>query len=274
MPLQELQPLENIPAALLQLLPLLISGPGELVNGLSGKFKNHFPKAGKLPAQTARSLESQFQVSVNQARFMTIDDLHELLRLQLEHFGFRPLWELLDTAMASSAEAMEVSTQSGLRFKWRERAVHSFFETFDWWAQYGSGVDIPASGQQLQSAYAGWTGEYRRYLTTLNAYGIKVCQHLPGQEDTELSDSFLVEESTLKPEGSAAPLTEHTIDNLGIVAVTVVSGERQMNFYPLQASGLDDLHRFIREQGYHGDVAFPGGIHYAENSRQLLADTL
>jgi len=58
------------------------------------------------------------------------------------------------------------------------------------------------------------------------------------------------------------------------MAVTVVSGNRQMNFYPLQANGLNDLHQFIREQGYSGDIAYPGRIVYDEQSRQLISEPL
>ena len=205
---------------------------------------------------------------------MTITDLNALLRLQLEHYGFLPLWELLDAAMTSATDNLEVSTATGLTFKWQDRMVHSFFETFDWWAQFGGGADTPANDQQLQTAYADWTREYRRYLAMLAAHGIRVSQHLPGLEDAELQDSFLVEESTNIPGQSAAPVTEHSADDLGVVAVTVISGNRQMNFYPLQASGLNDLHRFIREQGFSGDVAYPGCICYDENSRQLVSEPL
>jgi hypothetical protein len=205
---------------------------------------------------------------------MTITDLNALLHLQLKHYGFLPLWELLDAAMNPPANALEVSTDGGLKFKWQDGAVHSFFESFDWWAQYGGGADLAADDQQLQAAYFDWTQEYRVYLTMLSAHGVKVCQHLPGLEDAELKDSFLLEESTVIPGASSLPVTEHSAGDLGTVAVTVVSGNRQMNFYPLQASGLNDLHEFIREQGYSGDVAYPGRICYNETSRQLISEYL
>jgi len=84
----------------------------------------------------------------------------------------------------------------------------------------------------------------------------------------------LLEESTVIHGASSLPVTEHSAGELGTVAVTVVSGKRQMNFYPLQASGLNDLHEFIREQGYSGDVAYPGRICYNETSRQLISECL
>lgn len=274
MPLPALQPFDDIPLGLLQVLPLLLTGPALKIDELITEMEHRFLEQGQLSAHSAKALESQFVISVNHARFMTITDLNALLRLQLEHFGFLPMWELLDAAMTSATDNLVVSTGAGLKFKWQDGLVHSFFESFDWWAQFGGGAEIPAKDQQLQTAYADWTREYRRYLTMLTAHGVRVSQHLPGLEDAELQDSFLVEESTNIPAGSAAPVTEHSTDDLGIVAVTVISGHRQMNFYPLQASGLNDLHRFIREQGFGGDVAYPGRICYDENSRQLTAESL
>jgi len=274
MPLQELQPFDNIPLGLLQILPLLITGPAEYIDELAAEMEHRFLETGQVSAHSAKALESQFQVSVNHARFMTITDLNALLRLQLEHYGFLPLWELLDAAMNPPAGALDVSTPGGLRFRWQDGTVHSYFESFDWWAQHGGGAERPAGDQQLQSAYTDWTREYRRYLTMLIAHGVRVSQHLPGLDDVELTDTFLSEESTHAPKPSAAGVTAHSADDLGTIAVTVVNGSRQMNFYPLQANGINDLHQFIRDQGYSADIAYPGRLCYDESSRQLTAETL
>ncbi|NOR20589.1 MAG: hypothetical protein GQ538_10935 [Xanthomonadales bacterium] len=99
MPVQELQPIENIPLGLLQILPLLVSGPTELVDEITAEMEHLFLDQGQLSAHSAKGLEAHFQVSVNHARFMTMVDLNAMLRMQLQHFGFLPLWELLDAAM-------------------------------------------------------------------------------------------------------------------------------------------------------------------------------
>ncbi len=274
MPVQELQPNETIPLSLLQILPLLVSGPTELVDELAVEMEHRFFDQGQLSAHSAKGLESQFQVSVNHARFMTMTDLNAMLRMQLEHFGFLPLWELLDVAINTPEKVLETHSPDGLRFRWHDGAVHTDFETFDWWAKHGGGADKSAADQQLQSAYADWTREYRRYLTLLTAHGISVRQYLPGLDDAPISDSFLIEESTVAPAQSAASVTEHSADDLGIVALTVIQGTRQMNFYPLQASGLNDMYQYIRQQGYSGDIAYPGSICHDENTRQLISESM
>ena len=274
MPVPTLQPSENIPLGLLQILPLLVTGPAQDVDPLADKMEHRFLEQGQLSAHAAKGIESHFGISVNHARLMTMTDLSTLLRMQLEHFGFLPLWELLDAAISQTDEALEVRTPAGPRFSWQDGAVHSFFEPFDWWAKHGGGADIPSADQQLHSAYADWTVEFRRYQTMLSAHGIALRQYLAGLEDAEITDSFLLEESTVEPGPDSVSVTEHATDDLGIVAVTVVSGNRQMNFFPLQASGLNDVHQFIRDNGYSGDVAYPGRICYQEESRQLVADSL
>lgn len=274
LPMQALQPFDNIPLGLLQILPLLVSGPASSVNAIAGEMEHLFLEKGQVSAHSAKSLEAQFRVSVTHAQFMTITDLNAMLRLQLEHYGFLPLWELLDAAINPGVGELTVVTPAGPRFEWAGGAVHGFFETFDWWAERGGGRELPAGQQRLQAAYATWTREYRRYLTMLTAHGVPVEQHLPGLQDTELTDSFLLEESTNSPAPSAAPVTTHAADDLGTIAVTVVSGPRQINLYPLKASGLDDLHQFIQDEGYSGDIAYPGRLCYDENTRRLVADHL
>lgn len=274
MPVKELQPIESIPLGLLQVLPLLISGPTKLIDELSAEMEHLFLDRGQLSAHTAKGLESHFQISVNHARFMTMVDLNAMLRMQLDHFGFLPLWELIDAAINLPQQVLETHNPDGPNFKWRDAAVHSVFETFDWWAKHGGGADKPADKHQLQSAYASWTREYRQYLLLLAAHSIEVRQYLPGLDDVPITDTFLVEESTIEPGQSSVTVTEHSADDLGIVAVTVIQGVRQMNFYPLQASGLNDLYQYIRQQGYSGDIAYPGNICYDENLRQLIAETM
>lgn len=274
MPVPELDPFEDIALGLLLVLPLLVSGPADLIESLNDEMEHRFLEHGQLSAHAAQAMQSQFKISLVHARFMTMTDINAMLRLQLEHYGFLPLWELLDTAMHFPEKTLKVTTSGGITFKWQNGVVHSFFESFDWWANYGGGRDKPSAGQMLQTGYADWTREYRRYLTMLAAHGVTVSQHLPGLEDAELSDTFFVEESTLQPASSAAQVTQHNAEDLGIVAVTVVQGKRQMNFYPLLASGLNDLHQYIRDQGYTGSLAFAAGICYDEKSRQLLAEPL
>ena len=144
MPLPELQPEDDIPLGILQVLPMVISGPRDEVVALGQEMETCFLERGQLSAQSAQWLESAFGVRINHARLMTLTDLRAMFRLQLEHFGFLPLWELIDAALEKSGGAISASSSDGQLFTWREGAVHSEYQTFDYWAQLGSGKTAEA----------------------------------------------------------------------------------------------------------------------------------
>jgi len=273
MPHRGLQPDANTPPGALLVLPLLVSGQEDAIVDLSAAMEQLFLERGEVGEPPGTQLGSLFGLRPAHVRFMTLTDLNALLRLQLELFGFLPLWELLDTAINRPRQALTVSTAGNTEFEWREGAVHSFFQTFDRWATDGAGRNSPANAQELQTGYADWTREYRRYTTMLEAHGVTVEQHLADRGGAVLTGSFLREESPMPPGSADAPVTEHSVGDIGTVAVTVVRGGRQVNFYPLRASGLEELQDHIRAQGYAGHTALPGRLCVDETSRRLKADT-
>lgn len=273
MPLDGLQPGDKIPIGLLQTLPIVVNGQAELVLELSDSMEHLFLERGQLSAHSARALEANFGVAVNHARFMTVTDLNAMLHLQLEHFGFLALWELLDAAINSSPVELSVTGRGGQEFTWDGQQVIARFQTFDYWATQGPGRSVSGSQQMLAKAYSDWTREYRQFLATLGAHHVVVQQYLPGSDGKALPGSFFVENSTLPPAAHAAAVTEHSSGELGTVAVTVVSETGQFNYYPLKPQGLNDLHAAIRLlPGATGDVSFPGSIVYDQQNRCLAAD--
>jgi hypothetical protein len=261
MPMLDLQPDPGIPPGLLQLLPELTEHTEHL-----------FLEKGQVSAHTATAIQADFGVSVTHARFMTLTDLNAMLRLQLEHFGFLPLWELIDAALNHSKPVQTITTDNGLSLEWRDQAVYTQFETFDFWATRGAGRDRPAARMSLAHDYEQWTREYRQYLNLLQAHGVVVRQVLPG-DPTPLEGSFFTESAAGEMPGEVASVTEHSAAELGTIAVSVVDGNRLVNYYPLNAGGLNDLHRAIRESGLAaGDFAFPGNIRYDEETRRLQAE--
>jgi hypothetical protein len=273
MPDTRLQPDPTIPPGLLQNLPLIISGEPELIETLSDAMEHQFLEQGQLSAHSAKGLESNFGIAVTHARFMTLTDLLAMLRLQLEHFEFLPLWDLLDAAIDPESPVTRVTGRLGQAFECIDGSVHAQFETFDYWAREGSGKSLPAGERALEQAYADWTREYRQYITTLNAHAITVHQHLAGNDAGPLEQGFLVEESDFPPPNGAAEVTEHSTVDLGVIAVTVVRDGRQFNYYPLSPAGLNKLHASIRAMGLGpGGFSYPGNVVYDPEQRCLSAD--
>lgn len=272
MPVTDLQPLDGVPLGLLQLLPVVVHGPTELIDSLGQAMEYRFLEEGQLSAHSAAWMESAFGISINHARLMTLTDLNAMLRMQLDHFGFLPLWELLDAALAGTAGPLAVTSHGGHAFEWRDGCIHTRFDTFDYWASEGAGASRPAARQALADGYAEWTREVRQYLTTLAGHGLDVCFHAP---DGEVLQGTFFSESSPEPAGARdSVLTEHSFGELGTIAITAAIDGRLEHYYPLCAQGLNDVHASLRDRipGGH-TVAFPGTLLYDEKSRRLLADT-
>lgn len=271
----DMQPEPDIPLGLLQILPLTLSGPEEVLASLSQDMEHRFLEAGQVSAHTAKWLESAFRIRINHARFMTLMDLNAMFRLQLEHFGYLPLWALLDAALNAQSHPLEVTLESGQVFAWKEGAVHTSFQTFDFWSRYGGGQSLDTHRGKLAGAYADWTRTLRQYLTTLTAHAVELVFHPPGKNGEVLSGTFMIEESTQTPKPRCAEVTEHSFADLGTICVSVVSEETQRNYYPLRPQGLNDIHQEIRTLGLgESTVAFPGTILFDEHSRSLTAELL
>ena len=269
MPVKDLQPIADIPLGLLQLLPIVIHGPAEQIDQLATLMEHRFLEQGQLSPHSATWLQTAFDVSILHARLMTLTDLNAMLRLQLEHHGFLPLWELLDAALYGHAGPSTVTTAGGKTWQWQAGAAHTTFETFDYWASNGAGADVPAARLALAAGYAEWTRELRQYLTTLQAHGLTVRLHLPGATEP-LTGSFLTELSDALARGDDCVVTEHHFDDLGAIAITVIRDGRIENWYPLRPRGLNDMHEQLRKEAPAGQtIAFPGTILYDETTRRL-----
>jgi len=273
LPVAELQPLPDVPLSLMQLLPVVLHGPPAAVAELGQAMEYRFLEEGQLSAHSAAWLETAFDVRINHARFMTLTDFNAMLRMQLEHFGFLPLWQLLDAALNGAGSAVSVSDRQGQVFELRDGVVHAGFQTFDHWANAGAGAGLPAVRQQLAAAYADWTREQRQYAATLAAHGLPMRFHLPGA-DRPLEGSWFCEAGLHAAGDADSAVTEHSYGDLGTIAITVVRDGRTENCYPLSAQGLNDIHEHLRGRvPEKHTVAFPGTLLYDERRRCLVADS-
>jgi hypothetical protein len=275
MPVADLQPEADIPLGILQVLPLVLSGPAADVAALGLEMEHCFLERGQLSAKSAQWLESAFAIRLNHARFMTLTDLRAMFHLQLEHFGFLPLWQLIDAALEQSTAELKVQADTGPLFVWRDGAVHIEYQTFDYWANQGPGKTIDPYRGKLAGGYADWTRQLRQYLTTLRAHAVDVVFHLPDQAGQALHGQYFVEQSTAKPMDSDASVTEHSFAELGTICVSHAHDGNLQHYYPLAPQGLNEIHAAIRKSSLaEATVAFPGSILYDENSRCLVAESV
>ena len=271
MPVDTLSPDTGIPPAALLLLPMLAAGAKELLQDLTDSMEHRFLAEGQVSAHTASWLEAAFGIGIKHARFMTLTDLNAMFRMQLEHFGYLPLWELVDAAVSNTSRTLSLKTDNGTRFDWRDNGVRVEFQTFDHWANHGSGREVGAGVNELCQGYAEWSRELRRYTSTLAAHRVPVQFELPTDCEGYVSEHFLCEEVAL-PETSEphASITEHSWPELGIVAVTARTADSLQHFYPLTPRGLNDIHAAVQALQPIGEgIAFPGRIRHCASSRRL-----
>jgi hypothetical protein len=275
MPLDELQPEADIPLGILQVLPLVLSGPAADVAALGQEMEQCFLERGQLSPQSAQWLETAFGIRLNHARFMTLTDLRAMFRLQLEHFGFLPLWQLIDAALEQSGSELKLQADTGPLFCWRDGAVHIEYQTFDYWAQQGPGKATEPYRGKLAGGYADWTRQLRQYLTTLRAHAVEVIFHQPDQPEQTMPGQYFVEQSSHSPQESDASVTEHSFAELGTVCISHAHDGVLEHYYPLAPQGINEIHAAIRKNSLaEGIVAFPGSILYDENSRALMAESV
>ena len=273
MPDPSLQPDPDIPASVLQLAPLLISGEESLVKELGNSMEHLFLEQGQLSPNTSMWLQQAFDIKIIHGRFMTLVDLTAMLHLQLDSFSFTPLWELIECALFQPGEALKVETGEGNSFHYRDGVIYSPFYSFDTWANNGPGSGLDAAKHRLGKGYADWTRIQRQYLMTLRSHGLEVRQHPPGQPDRPATERFFVEVKEGLDSRGDLTITEHNAGELGTVAVTAIHAGRQYNYYPLTPAGLNDIHSLLRDRmGSNAALSFPGYICYEEQSRTLTHD--
>lgn len=262
MPAVALEPDPSLPPAVLQLLPLVAAGPSEVIEELADEMEHRFLAEGQVSAHTASWLETAFGIAIAHARFMTITDLNAMFRIQMEHFGFLPLWELIDAAVWPRDEDLDLQSENGTRYRCSDGSVRVTFQTFDHWASEGAGRALPADAKSLAGGYADWTRQLRRYIRTLAAHCVPLVFELPEGSRGQVDGRWLFDEVAAPQAGrSLASITEHGHPELGIVAVTALCKEHARHYYPLAPRGLNEIHEEIQALELGGEgMAFPGCI--------------
>ncbi len=268
-----LQPDSSLPVSIMQLIAITISGPASVVQPISHQSEHCFLEKGQLSAHSAQWISRIFDLDIRHGRFMTTADLAAMLRMQLDSVGFLPLWELLECALYRPQEALSVETALGNTFSYRSGEVHSAFQTFDYWAGTGAGRKLPY--ESLADAYADWTRMQRQFQITLAAHGLDMHYCLPERPQSSLTGTYYCETADRPLSTKTEGITEHSVADIGTIAVTVAHRGRQRHFYPLTPEGLNDIHRDIRAEFSTAlALAYPGTLLFDRNGRFLIPERL
>ena len=287
----------------LLLLPFCFVGPSDDIAALARVMEDILLQSGEVSQATREAVLRAFGLAARNLSFATLGDLCALLRVQLEGNELLPLWDLLEHAWFERGGIRSVTLDGGNRFLATGDDVHTAFYTFDDWAQFGPGRNLPVA--ELGAGYARWARTQRQYTLGLEAYGVHVRCVLanPRLETTLaavageaaraafreipcLSGDFLVE--SIFQNDSESPERQLLVTNqadpeLGTLAYTVTSLDaggqmlRLEHHYPLRPEGLnaviDRIVQRCAEQGAERRVLHPGRLAYSETGRSLHATT-
>jgi hypothetical protein len=288
----------------LLLLPFCFIGPLEDLAQAARVMEDTLLQNGEASQATREAVQQAFGLTPLNMSFATIGDLCALLRVQLDGSGLLPLWELLEQSWFERPGVHSAVLEGGNRFLVAGDHAHTLFYTFDDWAQFGPGRELPAA--DLGDGYRRWARLQRQYAMALEAYGLHVRWVLanPQLEETLstvegeaakaamraipcLSGDYLVEaifqNDNENPEQQMT-ITNHADPELGTLAYTVMSQDasgqllRLEHHYPLRPQGLniiiDRLVERCVEQKVERQVLHPGRLLYSENGRCLRAATV
>lgn len=291
MPRPQLQPaLERLTGPML-IVPLAVVGPESKVIELARAMEETLVANGQVSANTALALNATFGFDLVHAQYLTTNDLAAMLSLQLSNVGLPELWDLLEGALYAPDEPLWIETEAGGQLALIEGHAEALFQSFDQWA---AGPGKTHDDEELAHRYASYLRTQRQVTVTLNAHGVPV-RVFPLEQPVENLAAWTELRSSLKPADESDPvwvevavdgprdgplqITQHSVPELGSVAITLQWSDaagnvhRRENHYPLLPAGVKSL--MSRVQALEVDercYSYPGCIVFDQEQRVLVPD--
>lgn len=167
MPLPTLQPLRELGAGPLLLLPWSLFGGGDAADAIGARMETEFLARGEAGVELADAAMRAFGVRCEHARYLTRHDLCALTCVQLEHAGFSAAWELLETALLAPDTTHEAMSPRGRVWQWRDGAARTAIPSH---AEF-----LAAQGDAgARHEWAGGLFELRQFLALFAAHALPV----------------------------------------------------------------------------------------------------
>jgi hypothetical protein len=279
-PVPELAPRRAPGSGPLLALPFALVAPGPELEPVREAMEEELLGKGRASLETDRTVQQLFSVAPVNLSYATLHDVSALLRVQLDHAGFGPLWQLLEAALYRPETPTVVDTDAGNRFLTHQGQAWTPIVDFDAWAA--------AREEPDEADYLAWQKTQRQYIAGLAAHGIEVTPTAARSgiysEDAEVAltvaqaaaldpgDRLQVPVTGEPNPGDAAivALTEQASPELGPVAYTVMvqgadGGVRYLGHdYPLAPEAIaairDDWQRFAAQMGARFHLEQPGRL--------------
>lgn len=287
-PIPSIAPLRQPGAGPLLALPVVFVAPPEMIDRVAPALEERLLHRGQAGLDTMRLIQDGFGVEPVNLTFATFNDLCALLKVQLDHGGFAPLWNLIEAALFQRGGLVRERLETGNRFLLSGGRVHSPFPTLAEWLSGPLG-----DGPPTLEGYLAWLRAQRQYDAGLGAHGIPVVHERPAPDDTPgavrtSADPALVDPEVRsvaamqpRPEGTPVRLIllEHGTAELGPIAysLAVLDGQERpleiTHHYPLKAQAMRRIEREARERaeslGLDLEMRRPGQVTLNEGGTDL-----
>jgi hypothetical protein len=279
----------------LLVLPLILIGPPAIIDRIAPLLEEKLLHTGQAGLDTTRAVQSGFGIRPENLTYATFNDLCALMKVQLDHGGFGPLWNLVENALFQRSEADREIADTGNLFIWNGQEVLSPFYTLSEWI---SGSRCP--GRRTLDGYLAWLRVQRQFVTGLEAHNvplalttpdahllesdIKSAARLAGElrlKDQRIRHADTPEnEQTKGTSGNRLIAIEHATHETGPVAFSMVleSGTGEIlsctHYYPVRREGLDAIRALIADHGRALGIETahrqPGIINHDPDTGELL----
>ncbi len=292
-PMPEIAPQRRPGSGPLLCIPFVFLGEPEAMDALSPRLEQQLLEKGRASLRTGQLIQDSFGVQPLNLSFATFNDLCALMKIQLEHAGFGPLWQLLESALFIDQPPARIELPEGNLIIVDGTEAFARFLTFRQWSAEHPDSEHPAAD------YGRFHQLQRQYTAGLAAHGLQVhsVEHAVALRDDNLDKALsearmcampantqhvneIVTQSDHWTDVAGISLTEHSRPGLGPIAFTVLvrSGDGRIlhyaNQYPLAPEAVShtrDLWRATAERfGLELEVIQPGDVLHTPSRDQLL----
>ncbi len=252
----------------LLIIPMALVAPGSMLDPLTRQLESTLIEKGRASLATDRAVRQLFGLEPVHLSYVTFNDLAALMRVQMEHAQFAPLWQLIESALYRPDDIERVSLASGNQFIGMGGAVYTPWLTFDQWAAANN-----SHGDEAEHGYIEWMQRQRQYMTGLIRHGITLHITEPAtgltaadrevalsvaQAKALATDSLWYRE-TIQDQADArdvavVTLTEQAHPQLGPIAYTVLVQAEDgrllslVHDYPTDPGGIPAIIAYWRER--------------------------
>lgn len=113
LPLSALEPEADLLGSPMLVMPWLLSGPVDIIDTVARRLERELLDTGLISAELALAIGEAFGVKSAHARHMTVLDLCALACAQYEHAGMAGLWQIIETALLRTDQALSVGLDGG-----------------------------------------------------------------------------------------------------------------------------------------------------------------